>query len=88
MTEVSASVSNNQASAQEALIAVVARSFGSSIWLHRRPTSVSTMTGEVVTSIALSAVAPALTDIAVRVQSATADNLSVTAHFDLVLLKS
>lgn len=83
-TRAHVSVSNAQQSAQEITGSVVVRAYGSGIWRHVNTNHVTTSSSVEIRSDGGTQI-PALTDLAIRVMSATADNLDVTAAFDLFL---
>lgn len=79
------SVSNAQLSAQEATVSVGARLFGTGMWTFNATQHVSTVNA--VEARADGGIkVPSLTDVVVRVLSATADNLDITAAFEIFLV--
>lgn len=87
ITHYSVTASNNQQTAQEATVGIAMRQPGSSFWRITMPTIVSTSGGSDVRMEAGLAI-PARTDVMVRVLSATADNLAVTALIEAFVMSA
>lgn len=86
MRNLRVAASNNNQTDQEVRVAVFTREFGSSVWESQRQMIVRTNAPGLDSSDVM-LVIPPKTDLKIRATGATADNLRVTARFDMITIQ-